>query len=367
MTADSPDSASYLLDPPLDDPRQSAEEAGLRYTTDSEAGFTRRKEGDEFRYYTNGGEPVGDEKLLARFAALAIPPAWTEVWICKRKNGHLQVTGRDEKGRKQYIYHPEWDAARNRTKFTRILAFAARLPELRERVEQDIRRRGYPREKVLAIMVLLLEKTLIRIGNPEYVRNNQSYGLSTLEDDHFHLEGQTLNFTFTGKSGKAHEISLRDRRLGKKIAELQELPGQHLFQYIDEQGQPMAVGSHDVNQYLREITGEAFSAKDFRTWGGTVLAAVELYGLGPAETKTERKRKLVAGVKGVAGLLGNTVTVCRQYYIHPEVFAAYEDGRLFDAFQRAALEADARPAGLGLEEQAVIYLLQSSSMAEPTA
>lgn len=304
---------------------------GLTWCSDELPGIRRTAAGDGFHYHDAKGREVSDEKALARIRALAIPPAWTEVWICPRASGHIQAIGRDVKGRKQYRYHPDWSAHAAETKFERLPDFARALPRLRRRVEADLSRRGPCREKVLATAVRLLELTLIRVGNAQYARQNRSYGLTTLNKRHLEVDGAALTFAFKGKSGVEHEVRVRDRRLATVVRSLRELPGQQLFKYRDADGELCVVTSDDVNAYIREAMGEQFSAKDFRTWAGTVSAARALRDMEPPTSATEAKRRITVCVKAVAGLLGNTPTVCRASYVHPKVFELYEQGRLREA------------------------------------
>lgn len=341
-----------------------AHQYGLRYVSDEQPGYRRKRWGQGFTYFDAEGNHVRDEGLRQRFISLVIPPAWTEVWISPDENGHIQVTGRDAKGRKQYIYHPRWEELRNLNKFGQMTAFGQALPSIRARVEEDLRLRGLSRPKVLALVVRLLDNTLIRVGNREYARRNNSYGLTTLQDEHLEIEGSRLFFRFMGKSGKEQEVRLFDPRLARLVKRCQELPGQHLFQYVDENGECCRnVDSSDVNDYLSEITGRDFTAKDFRTWGGTVLAAVELYELGPGENDRDQQKNVVAAVKYVAAALGNTPAVCRGYYIHPALLEAYQDGSLFP-LMNAVLDETAAPGDRGRlspPELAVIRLLQASA------
>jgi DNA topoisomerase-1 len=339
------------------DPVEAARQAHLHYVHDDAPGISRRRRGKGFSYYDPSGRPIADEKKRRWLNSLAIPPAWTDVWICTRENCHILATGRDEKGRKQYIYHPRWDEIRNENKFNRMLLFAAALPEIRARVDQDLRRRGLPRERIVATLVRLLEKTLIRIGNREYARQNNSFGLTTLQMEHLNVNGSTLHFEFRGKSGKWHGIDVRDPRAARVIRQCQELPGQELFQYLDDEGQSHKVGSADINDYLRAITGRDFTAKDFRTWGGTIRAVQAFRELGPAESKTEKKKKVVACVKLVAAELGNTTTVCRKYYIHPAVLQAYDEGWFFDAVQ-AIDGGDADGDEFDADERLVVAIIK---------
>ncbi|MBC6983684.1 DNA topoisomerase IB [Caulobacter sp. 17J80-11] len=324
------------------------------YVDDLGPGIRRRRAGSGFSYRGPDGETVRDPDTLGRIRRLAIPPAWEDVWICPDPRGHIQATGRDQKGRKQYRYHPDWSAARAETKYGRMAAFGQALPQVRERIDADLGRRGPVREKILATVVRLLELTLIRVGNREYARANRSYGLTTLEKRHLDVDGSALAFHFKGKSGVHHQTSVRDRRLARILRDLQHLPGQHLFKYRDEEGALVSVESADVNAYIREIAGEEFSAKDFRTWAGTVSAARALRLEPPPSTKTEAKHVVTRCVKAVSGVLGNTPAVCRSAYVHPAVLEAYVDGRLaevlpdpeadeFEAELIKLLEADPSP------------------------
>lgn len=314
------------------EPHDAAHDAGLKYVTDADPGYIRQMTTSGAIYLDLDGEPLDDSRHLARIEALVIPPAWTDVWICARPDGHLQATGRDARGRKQYRYHPRWREVRDETKFGRLLEFGQALPIIRERVDADLRRSGLPREKVVAAVVRLLEKTLIRVGNEEYTRSNASYGLTTLRDDHVQLEGSEVRFTFRGKSGKDHEIDLRDRRLARIVGRCRDLPGQVLFQYEERDGTRRPIGSSDVNAYLRDVTGQDFTAKDFRTWFGTVLAACELVRNdgddAPAQTASDRRRTMNRAINLVAERLGNTPAICRRCYIHPRVIETFESGRL---------------------------------------
>lgn len=304
---------------------------GLTWCSDEYPGIRRTVSGKGFRYHDADGSLIRDEATLARLRALAIPPAWTDVWICPRASGHIQATGRDVKGRKQYRYHEGWSSHASETKFERLSSFARALPRLRKRVETDLNRRGVSREKVLATAVRLLEITLIRVGNAQYAKQNRSYGLTTLHKRHLDLEGTALTFAFKGKSGVEHEVKVRDRRLATVVRSLRELPGQQLFKYRNADGDLCILTSDDVNAYIREAMGDQFSAKDFRTWAGTVSAARALREMEPPASPTEAKRKITVCVKAVAGLLGNTPTVCRSSYVHPKVFELFERGELAGA------------------------------------
>lgn len=303
---------------------------GLTWCSDDNPGIRRRRSGKGFAYLDRDGKSVRDAKTLDRIRMLAIPPAWTDVWICPRATGHIQATGRDVKGRKQYRYHDDWSRHASQTKFERLPAFARALPKLRDRVEADLGKRGFTREKALATAVRLLEITLIRVGNAQYAKQNRSYGLTTLHKRHLAVDGTALTFAFKGKSGVEHEVRVRDRRLARVVRAMRELPGQSLFKYRDEEGVLHAVTSDDVNAYIREAIGDDFSAKDFRTWAGTVSAARALRDTEPPTSPTDAKRKITVCVKAVAGLLGNTPTVCRSSYVHPAVFDLFESGRIGD-------------------------------------
>lgn len=305
---------------------------GLTYCSDESPGLTRTASGKGFSYHDREGKLIRDAKVLDRIRALAIPPAWSDVWICPRATGHIQATGRDAKGRKQYRYHADWSRHASETKFERLPAFAKGLPKLRKRIEADLNKRGVTRDKVLATAVRLLEITLIRVGNAQYARQNRSYGLTTLNKRHLDVDGTALTFAFKGKSGVEHEVRIRDRRLATVIRSLRELPGQQLFKYRDADGDLSPISSDDVNAYIREAMGEDFSAKDFRTWAGTVSAARALRETEPPSSATDAKRKITVCVKAVAGLLGNTPTVCRSSYVHPKVFELYESGALATDF-----------------------------------
>jgi DNA topoisomerase-1 len=317
------------------DLEQVAQGAGLVYVHEDDPGIARRRTRGGFDYLDARGRPVRAQATLERIRALAIPPAYEDVWVCPSPRGHIQATGRDERGRKQYRYHPDWSAARADTKFARMAAFGRALPKLRARVDADLRRRGLPREKVVALVVRLLEETLIRVGNDEYARTNKSFGLTTLRARHLDLKGAEMTFEFRAKSGVQKTAKLRDRRLAGIVRRVQELPGQRLFQYVDAAGERQAVESDDVNTYLREAIGEDFSAKDFRTWAGT-LAAAKALALQPSpQTEGEAKRTVSLCVKATAGLLGNTPAVCRAAYIHPQVLAAFRARSLPKAFATA--------------------------------
>ena len=338
----------------LSDPVKSAKASGLRYVTDSSPGITRRRRGAGFCYFTADNRPLRNPAELRRIKSLAIPPAWKNVWICASPNGHLQATGRDAKERKQYRYHPRWRQVRDETKYDRMILFGQALPVIRQRVEKELRLEGLTRVKVIATIIKLLEATLIRVGNEEYVRQNQSFGLTTMRNKHVEISGAKIRFAFRGKSGVKFDLDIRDRRLAKIVARCQDLPGQELFQYFDDDGELRTVNSSNVNEYLREITGEDFTAKDFRTWAGTVLAMRALRELKPFESETQAKRNIVNAVERVAKKLGNTRAICRKCYIHPAIIAAYTERTL----DNGELETAVSPDELRPEEAAVMNIIE---------
>jgi DNA topoisomerase I len=342
------------------DPQDAAESAGLRYISDDRPGIHRRRSGKGFAYTRPDGATLSDPHILKRIKALVIPPAWTDVWICPFADGHIQVTGRDAKGRKQYRYHPRFREVRESTKYEHMVAFAEALPAIRVQVREHMALRGLPRQKVLATVVQLLESTLIRVGNDDYAKQNNSYGLTTLKTRHASVNGNEVRFRFTGKSGKQWLLRVKDRRIAKIIRACQELPGQELLQYLDDDGKPQDVTSTDVNDYLKEITGQYITAKDFRTWAGTVLAAMALNELKAFDSAAQAKRNLRAAIENVAARLGNTPTICRKCYVHPEVLTSYLDGNLVLEI-KSAVESELRDAlpGLHPEEAAVLAMLRS--------
>jgi DNA topoisomerase-1 len=348
--------------------RQAAAEAGLRHVSDAEPGLRRRRSGQGFAYADASGRAVRDAATLARIRALAIPPAWTDVWICASANGHLQACGRDARGRKQYRYHPDWRAVRDEAKYGRMIAFGQALPGIRERVDADLRRHGLPRERVLAAVVRLLEKTRMRIGNEEYARDNRSYGLTTLRDHHAEVGTTRIRFRFRSKGGKVSDVELTDARLARLVTRCQELPGQELFAYLDADGEVRSIGSSDVNDYLREITGQDFTAKDFRTWSGTVLAAWALEELQAVDSESQAKRNVVRAVEQVAEWLGNTPAVSRRSYVHPAVIDAYLDGDVVrEARQTAERKLREDLGRLTPQEAAVLALLRQRLRDEEAA
>ena len=340
--------------------RKAAARAGLRYVTDGFAGIARKRSGTGWSYTAPDGARISDAATRKRLNALAIPPAWTDVWICPHPGGHIQATARDARGRKQYRYHPSYREARDRSKFRRMLEFSEALPYLREQVERDLRGEDLGRKQLLATVVRLLDRTLIRVGNDEYARENRSYGLTTLRRRHVQVKGDQLRLSFRGKSGVEHSISVEDPRLARIIQRCQDLPGQEMFQYLDAHKKRQAVTSDDVNTYLREISERDVTAKDFRTWGGTMLAAVELRTMGPAASRREADRNIIRAIDAVAERLGNTRAVCRKYYVHPALLHAYLLGETVPqppAAQRAKRRA--KPGGaLRRDEVAVLQFLQ---------
>ena len=339
-------------------PVESARHAGLRYITDTGPGITRRKSGNGFQYLTPTGRVLRDVDDLQRIKSLVIPPAWTDVWISPDPRGHLQATGRDARGRKQYRYHPRWREVRDETKYYRLIGFAQALPSVRRRTATDLRRTGLPREKVLAAVVQLLEKTLIRVGNDEYAKQNRSFGLTTLRDGHVEVSGGKVTFSFRGKSGVEHEVDLDDRRLARVVKACRDLPGQELFQFVDEEGKRQTIESSDVNSYLREVTGEDFTSKDFRTWAGTVLAAQLLRDFEAFDSEAQAKRNIIRAVESVAKRLGNTKAVCRKCYIHPAVLDSYMDGSMLATVAQRARRVAQTAEALSPGEAAVLGLLQ---------
>jgi DNA topoisomerase-1 len=342
------------------DPKEAAESAGLRYVSDARPGIRRKRAGKGFSYVGVDGKPVKDEKVLERIRKLAIPPAYTDVWVCPFANGHIQATGRDAKGRKQYRYHPKFREVRDSTKYEHMLEFARGLPAIREKIAEHMKLRGMPREKVLATVVYLLENTLIRVGNDDYVKQNKSYGLTTLKDRHVQVEGAELKFQFKGKSGKTWNLRIKDRRIAKIVKQCQDIPGQELFQYMDDEGKRQDVTSADVNAYLKEITGRDITAKDFRTWAGTVLAALALAEFETFDSDAKAKKNVRAAIERVSAKLGNTPTICRKCYVHPEVLHSYFQGDLLlDIKEEVEEELRENLATLKPEEAAVLTLLEA--------
>jgi len=341
--------------------RRTATRAGLRYVTDGVPGITRKRAGTVWAYYAPNGARIRDAAKRKRIGALAIPPAWTDVWICPDPDGHIQATARDARGRKQYRYHARYREACDRSKFRRMLEFSEILPRIRERIERDLEAPDLTRRQILATVIRLLDKTLIRVGNDEYARENRSFGLTTLRRRHVEVDGTSLRFTFRGKSGVEHNVSLADARLARIIQRCQDLPGAELFQFLDANGRRQSIASDDVNARLREITGRHITAKDFRTWGGTMHAALALHAMGPAATRREADRNIVRAVDQVAERLGNTLAVCRKYYVHPALIDAYLEGRtvaLAPVTGKQRPRRGASAAALRRDEVTVLQFLQ---------
>ena len=343
------------------DHRKTATRAGLTYVTDGFAGITRKRAGSGWAFFAPNGARIRDQDKRRRLKALAIPPAWTDVWICPDPDGHIQATARDARGRKQYRYHASYREACDQSKFRHMLEFSEILPRLRERVERDLRADDHSRRQILATVIRLLDKTLIRVGNDEYARENRSFGLTTLRRRHVEVDGTWLRFSFRGKSGVEHNVALTDRRLARIIQRCQDLPGTEIFQYLDAAAKRQSISSDDVNAHLREIAGRHVTAKDFRTWGGTMHAALTLQSMGPAATRREADRNIVRAVDEVSERLGNTRAVCRKYYVHPALLEAYLEGRtvrLSDTPGRQVPRRGKRAAALRRDEVAVLQFLQ---------
>jgi DNA topoisomerase I len=358
--------ARKLTFPETKNPLASARKARLVYTTDDTPGIRRHGKAPSFRYVDARGKPLKSKQHLSRIRSLAIPPAWTDVWICPNSRGHLQATGRDARGRKQYRYHSKWREVRDGNKYGRLMEFGQALPKIRRRTDADLRRSGLPREKVLAAVVKLLEKTFIRVGNEEYARDNKSFGLTTMRDGHVKVSGSSVRFLFRGKSGVEHELALDDRRLARIVKQCRDLPGQELFQYRGADGAVTDVGSADVNAYLKAVTGEDFTSKDFRTWAGTVLAAKLLRDYERVDSEARAKKNIVSAIEQVAKQLGNTRAVCRKCYVHPAVIDAYLDGSIMKTVAQRASRA-ARAVGKMTESEAVVLGLLQRRVARSPA
>lgn len=345
------------------DPKITAKAVGLRYFLNTEKGFYRKRSVNGFTYVDDAGKTVKDKDVLERIKSLVIPPAWENVWISPYDNGHLQVTGTDVRGRKQYRYHPDWNKIRNQSKFFRLRRFALALPGIREQVDKDLNRKGLPYEKVVALVVRLIELTNIRIGNDAYKKLYGSFGLTTLRDKHVKFEGVNVTFDFTGKKGVKHKIKLQSRKMANLVKKCKEIPGQELFQYYDDEGKHHTIGSADVNGYIKEITGEDFTAKDFRAWAGSLNALCSFHELGEHEGITDCKRKVVSVLDSVAQKLGNTRTVCKKYYVHPTVIASYEKGSLWKYVPK-----NFKPGNeMNAQEKALLKLLTTEDIAEVAA
>lgn len=346
----------------LHDAEKSAKAVNLVYVHDYEPGINRVKKGKSF-VYLQGKKTISDEALLGRIKSLVIPPAWTNVWICAHENGHLQATGLDLRKRKQYRYHSLWNSLRNHTKFYRLHHFGSFMPAIRERIEKDLSLPGLPQEKVLAAVVCLMERTSIRVGNNAYEKLYGSFGITTLKDKHVNINGASMQFSFKGKKGVMHKISLSSKRLAKIVKQCRDIPGKELFQYYDEQGNHKAIDSGMVNHYLKSISGEDFTAKDFRTWSGSVQALLAFRDIEPSDTETGKKKNIVAALDMVASHLGNTRTVCRKYYVHPVIIDLYENQKLHNYLtELAALEKKSGKTGLAAEEQLLLRILENEGL-----
>lgn len=335
-----------------------AKEVSLRYVSDSQPGFFRQRNKKSFTYYDQKGERIADPKIIQRIDELRIPPAWEDVWICPLTFGHLQATGRDEKRRKQYIYHTRWSEIASQTKFDKMLYFSEALPSIRDRVSRDMNVSGLKQERILATVVWLLDNTYIRIGNEEYAKDNNHYGLTTLRSKHVDIHGHTVTLEFTGKSGKNHQVAISHPRVIKTIKKLEELPGYELFKYVDDKGGKHTINSQDVNEYIKAIVKDTITAKEFRTWGGTVLAGRILGKIGDYQSKTDLKKNLTTAVRSVAKSLGNTPKVCRGYYVHPVIVQSYEKRILVPHFESCT---KSKIRGLNKDEYAVTTLLKKNS------
>ena len=346
------------------DPKVTAKAVGLHYVSDSTPGYSRKKSGKGWSYYNKEGQLVRDKELITRFNKLVIPPAYTNVWISPYENGHLQFTGTDAAGRKQYRYHPDWNKIRNQSKYHRLQTFAAHLPAIRKQVDKDLARQNLGHDKVVALIVRLMELTSIRVGNESYKKLYGSFGLTTLMNRHVKIEGSTINFDFKGKKGVYHKIALHSRKLARLVKQCRDIPGKELFQYYNDEGHRCPVGSADVNNYLKGITGEDFTAKDFRTWTGSVSALYAFKQAGEFETVTECRKKIITVLDAVAVNLGNTRTVCKKYYVHPTVIKSYEDGAIFKYLKNIDEDKDVNSAELNIAERALLELLENEKLAE---
>jgi DNA topoisomerase-1 len=346
------------------DPKSTAKAVGLRYVSDSHPGFTRKPSGKGFSFYDADGKPVKDKELIQRFNKLVIPPAYTNVWISPYENGHLQFTGTDAAGRKQYRYHPDWNKIRNQSKYHRLQTFASYLPAIRAHVDKDLARKNLDHDKVVALIVRLMELTSIRVGNESYKKLYGSFGLTTLMNRHVKIEGTNINFEFKGKKGVFHKVALHSRKLANLVKQCRDIPGKELFQYYNEDGSRCSVGSGDVNDYLKAITGEDFTAKDFRTWAGSVSALYAFKEAGEFDTVSECKKKIVSVLDEVAINLGNTRTVCKKYYVHPTVIKSYEEGTIFNYIKELDEDKDIKAAELNLAEKALLKILEKEKLAE---
>jgi len=346
------------------DPKVTAKAVGLRYVSDSTPGYTRKRSGKGWSFYDAEDKLIKDEELIARFTRLVIPPAYTDVWISPYENGHLQFTGIDAAGRKQYRYHTGWNQIRNQSKYHRLQTFASYLPAIREQVDKDLARPNPDHEKVVALVVRLMELTSIRVGNESYQKLYGSFGLTTLQNRHIKIEGSNIRFEFKGKKGVQHKVSLQSRKLARLVKQCRDIPGKELFQYYDEAGERRSIDSGDINNYLKEITGEDFTAKDFRTWAGSVSALYAFKSAGEFANVTECRKKIINVIDEVAVSLGNTRSVCKKYYVHPSVIKSYEEGTLFKYINELDEEKDVKATELNQAEKALLTLLETEKLAE---
>lgn len=346
------------------DPKITAKVVGLRYISDATAGYTRKRSGTGWSYYNADGSLVKDKALIQHFNKLVIPPAYSNVWISPHDNGHLQFTGTDAAGRKQYRYHADWNKIRNQSKYHRLQTFAAHLPDIRKQVDKDLARHNLDHDKVVALVVRLMELTSIRVGNESYKKLYGSFGLTTLMDRHVKIEGDSMKFEFKGKKGVYHKVALQSRKLARLVKQCRDIPGKELFQYYTTDGQRCTIGSGDVNSYLKNITGEDFTAKDFRTWSGSVSALYAFKQAGEFETVTECRKKIVSVLDEVALNLGNTRTVCKKYYVHPTVIKSYEEGAIFKYLKGLDDDKDINPSELNMAEKVLLDILQNEKLAE---
>ncbi|MBS7563404.1 DNA topoisomerase IB [Mucilaginibacter sp. Bleaf8] len=346
------------------DPKITAKAAGLRYVSDTTPGYTRKASGKGYSYYSPDGELVRDKELIQRFNKMVIPPAYTKIWISPHENSHLQFTGVDVAGRKQYRYHADWNKIRNQSKYHRLQAFAAHLPAIREQVDKDLQRHKLDHDKVLALVVRLMELTSIRIGNESYKKLYGSYGLTTMLNKHVHVDGSKINFEFKGKKGVYHKIDLQSKKLARLVKQCRDIPGKELFQYYDGDGKRCTIDSGDVNDYLKQITGEDFTAKDFRTWAGSVSALYAFKEAGEFDNQTQCKKNIISVLDEVALTLGNTRTVCKKYYVHPTVIKSYEEGTLFKYIQNLDEDKDIKASELNTAEKALLEILEKEKLAE---
>jgi DNA topoisomerase-1 len=345
------------------DPKITAKAAGLRYVSDTSPGYTRKLSGKGYSYYDADGNKVTDKELIQRFNKLVIPPAYTNVWISPHENGHLQFTGTDAAGRKQYRYHADWNKLRNQSKYHRLQSFAVHLPAIRKQVDEHLNNKNLDHDKVLALVVRLMELTSIRIGNESYKKLYGSYGLTTMMDQHVKIDGTKMHFEFKGKKGVYHKIDLQSKKLARLVKQCRDIPGKELFQYYDDEGKRCTIDSGDVNAYLKQITGEDFTAKDFRTWAGSVSALYAFKEAGEFENQTQCKKNIISVLDEVAITLGNTRTVCKKYYVHPTVIKSYEEGTLFKYIKDLDEDKDERASELGSAERALLEILEKEKLA----